>query len=403
MKNKNLILYILLSTIVFSCSERKEIVVRVKVQKMTAFELYNKELAYDVIFDSEEMNMDSLKNKSGQAFLKGVEAFKNKKNTKQAIEFFKSSILIFPQSKTYYELGNALMDLKQEPYLTEAIQAYEVAEYLNFHPLSKIYYKSAIAHFMLSNSRNLRDDERQSYYYQSLSMLRNAFYNGFSDTSMISSDSRISKIVNTADYRSLLTNITAEKLKENNNSLFGLYIKSFPQRSLPFEIPVDKVGMADYTESISYDFAEFIPEMENTTFGREVSHDYFYVAKIADEQAYKAVVYSSISFFGEKMQPVTTNLVTYNKEGKIISRKMLACQCSAEKIKTGKIEKGLITIEDYKRIWESPIDEVPFEKNSVKEYLPMAKAQFKIDDTGKIVDYSTPVIYSDSLKFAKRN
>jgi hypothetical protein len=403
MKKNFLLILILLPTVFFSCTKsKKEVVVKVKLLEMSEDKIYDKQLAYDVIFDLEELNSDSLKKESRKLFLKGVDAFKNKKNPTKAVELFKASIVVYPDAKTYYELGNALSSVNHVRDLEEALNAYNVAEHLDFQPISKINYNIAAINYQLFSLSNDQAEE-SNFYWQSISNLRSAIYNGFSDTSEIRKDRRLASIINTSGYKSMVTEIAAEKLKDNSNGLFALYINSYPIANQPYEIPVTSVDMKNHTESISYDFSEFIPEMENTSFGREVSHDYFYVAKIEDNPQYKAVIYSSVSFFEESMQPVRTNLVTYDPNGKIISRKMFACQCSAEKVKKGKIEDGLIIIEDYSRTWAKPIDEVSFEENSVKDYKLIATAKYKIDDSGHIIDFEVPKNYSDSVFFSYNN
>ncbi len=161
--------------------------------------------------------------------------------------------------------------------------------------------------------------------------------------------------------------------------------------------------MDGYKESISYDFARFIPEMQNTRFGRDVSHDYFYVAKVKETELYTALVYNSISFWGEDMQPVNTTLAVYNNAtGEIISRKPIACQCSAERVRTSSMSNGEIVLEDYNRVWESPITEVSFEENKIKDYISLSKATFTIDDSGKIIDQDVPKNFSDSNMVASK-
>ena len=71
--------------------------------------------------------------------------------------------------------------------------------------------------------------------------------------------------------------------------------------------------MKDYKESVSFDFVKFVPEMENSSFGRDVSHDYYYVANMGGNENYSAFIYTSESFYGEEMQPVHTVLATYDK------------------------------------------------------------------------------------------
>jgi hypothetical protein len=384
--------------LLFNSCDNKEYTLKVRLLHLQQSDIYDKDLVYDVIFDAEENNIDSLKTESRRVFLQGVDFYKNKKKPAVAVDLFKKSILLFPDAKTYYELGSALMDSKEslEDY-KEAIKAFDVADHLKFQPVSSIYYKKACANGLFYNLYNhlSSPEEKDEFLMIAISNLRKAFENGFSDTLALKSDARIKPIVATKEYQKMVLAFQANH-QTDGNSLFSIYSKSFFTNLNKLEIGLENVDMSDYKESISYDFAPFIPEMENTTFSRDVSHDYFYVAKLAETPTYTALVYSSISFYGEYMQPVHTTLAIYNPQGEIISKKLISCQCSAEKVKTAIIDNNKITITDYKRIWEKAIDAVPFEENKIKTYEQIVQAKFSIDENGKIISEEVPENYNDS-------
>jgi hypothetical protein len=376
----------------FGCSPKKEYVAKVKLLTLKEADIYDSEKVYDVIFDAEEQNIDSLKNKSRQLFLQGIDAFKNKKDAAKAVLLFKQSILTFPDAKTYYELGNAKLDAhEKDADLNEAEKAYNVAAFLNFKPLSMLYYKQACA----------ANQKQKTGTFEVSNYLSQAFNNGFSDTSLFYSDKYLRSFVATDQYKNLMADMLINKIRNNPEDLFDVYKKSFPINNASFEIPLDKVDMKDYKQSISYDFAKFIPEMQSSNFGRDVSHDFIFVAKVQEKSNYTAVLYTSINYYGEGMQPVHTKLVTYDNDGNIISDKLFAGQFSAEKVKTGRIDGDEITLQDYKRIWEQPIDKVPFEENAVEKYELVSKATFRINEEGKIMEQSVPSNYMDSVGYTK--
>lgn len=375
-------------------TNKKEYVAKVKLLKLDQDHIYDKEMVSDVIFDSEELDIDSLKVKSRQLFLEGIDEYKNKKNPEKAVALFKESILTFPDAKTYYELGNAKLDIGAKAgdlILGEAENAYEVARFLNFKPAFMIDYKRAC----IRNCQQKKEGEFVMYE------LMDAFSHGFSDTTMLKNDEHLKSFLNDDTYRTLKAKLALIKRQNNAESLFDIYKKSFAAVTTAFEIPVEKVDMKDYKQSISYDFSSFIPEMQTSSFSREVSHDFIFVAKVAEKENYTALLYSSINYYGEDMQPVRTQLVTYDTEGNIISSKLFAGQFSAEKIKTGRIEGDQITLQDYKRVWKEPIDKVPFEENTVDKYELLAKATFRINEEGKILQESVPSNYMDSVIVVK--
>ncbi len=143
---KKYCLFILLTVIYSSCfSPQKDYVVKPKLIRLSPDEIFDERIVSDAIFDAEELATDTLKNKSMRLFLKGVDAYKNKKNPSLAISLFKNSILEFPSPKAYFELGNALLDsdegaILNKIYIDQASKSFEIAEKLKFQPVSMVKY-----------------------------------------------------------------------------------------------------------------------------------------------------------------------------------------------------------------------------------------------------------------------
>lgn len=381
---KNLLPLLLLLTCLGCSHSEKNIVAKVKLQKLNDTSIYDKDLVYDVIFDSQELAVDSLKERSQKLFLSAMDTYINKKDPAAAIPVLKQSILILPDAKAYYELGNALSDKENAAHdYSEALKAYAVAEHLDFNPMYTLHYKMAVA-------SNLQRKKDESPYY-AISYLQQAFKEGFNDTAMLYKDNSLSSVLATEDYKEMYRNLDMNAIAmQNRSGLFASYKNAFHVYRQPFEIDAKSVGNIDNQQRVSFDFAQFIPEMQNTYFGREVSNDYFYVAQVAETPAYTALIYSSVSFYeGDGNEPVTTKIVTYNPDGKIIASKIFAAQFSAEKIKTGRIDNNEITMQDFKRIWLKPIDEVAMEDNQVAKYELMGTSTFRLLDSGDIVEVSS--------------
>jgi hypothetical protein len=369
-------------------------IVKVKLVKLTAENIYDKELIGDFLFDEEEMQVDSLKRKAEKLFLKGIDLYKNKKNAAASIDLFKQSILIFPSAKSYYTLGNALVDAhvgvdsSRNNFVTQSLKAYEVAEYLKFQPLSQLYFHEACA-------ENILRPLDTNFYTPNWDMEK-AFASGFTDTTAVKKNKYLNSIITTGWYKSLIAEMSGKKVHSQKENFFAVYKKSFPVISQPFEITADKVDMSDYKETMSYDFVPFVPEMENTQFGRNVESDYYFVGKIAETPVYTAVIYYSSQDFMGDWQPIYTKLVTYDTAGNIISLRLFACQFTPEKIRAGKIENNIITLQDYKRVWKYKPDSAYVENNAILRLEPLAKATFKLTESGKIIQENVPTNFSDS-------
>lgn len=394
----------LFSLILLSCSETiHETVLKVKIRPFNVEKMYDTEEVENYLFDTKEMDVDSLRDLAREEFLRGIDLFANKKQPDNAITLFKSSIRIFPDAKYYYELGKALIS---QGVLTvadtkESIDALKVAEHLNFQPKYQVNYNLACAYNLLARIETHEGNETY-HSWEVASNLRDAFLGGYSDTAAMLKDNRLSEFTTGKEFRIMLADVNARKQKDGGaNSLFDAFKGAFPQLNGELVIESEMVEMGQYSESISYDFAPFIPEMENTEFGREVSHDYFYVGKLAETPEYVALVYSSVSFWGAEMQPVHTILATYDTKGKLLSRKMIACQCSASKIKIASVKDGQIKVEEINRVWAEPIDKVGFDQNRVEKYDVTATATFAINASGQIENKNVPKEFNDSTLIVK--
>lgn len=394
-------IWLLLCLSHLACSKKKEYKLQVKLLKLNEAELYDAKLVGDVLFDAQELDVDSLKNKSRALFLKGIDLYRNKKQPALALRHFKSSILVFPDAKTYFELGNALTDVNTENSLKEALQAYTVAERIRFQPASSIAFKEATVY--ARSSRLISDkNEKEQMLNQCVNALYTAFVQGYTDTAGIKKDPYLSKVAALPSYKRMLLSLQIKQLKTaDGDQQFSLFKNAFPSMETGFTIGADEVEMKKYRESISYEFARFIPEMQNSSFGRDVSHDFFYVGKVKETEVYTALVYTSVSFEGEAMQPVRTTLAVYdNKTGGLLYSKNISCQCSADRIRSTSVSDGEIVLEDLQRQWEKPITSVSFDENKIVGHTSLSKATLVIQDNGLIEVKQSSGQFSDSLLMA---
>jgi tetratricopeptide (TPR) repeat protein len=387
MKN-TILLYIMVC--ILGCGNDTQYVFKPKYHKLTANTIYDKNMVFDMVFDSEELDTDSLRKKSRALFLRGIDLYKNRHKPVDAIASFKSSILIFPDAKTYYELGNALLETNK---LKEAEDAFVVAERLDFQPISSLHIKKAL----IAYTTYLKDKQGNEYeLYNAISELRNALKQGASP-SLIAKERYLASITETNVYKNMLIDMQARLKQGDQVGLFTLFKNAFREQLPAFDLGTGDVEMKPYNQSISYEFARFIPEMENASFGRDVSHDFYYVGLVKETESYVALLYTSVSFFEEEMQPTRTMLAVYDQEGNLKEQKLVACQCSAEKIRRCSIRNNEVLVEDYLRVWEKPIDKVPFRENRITDHELLAKATFSINDQGNIVNKEVSEGYSDSM------
>lgn len=384
--------------LLLACSQQeKQPKIKVKRLKLTEKDLYKDDLVTDVLFEAEGNNIDSLRKLGRKYFLEGIDYYRNKKMPAMAVRQFKKSLLIIPDPKVYYELGNALV---ANHNLKEAMEAYGMAAVTGFEPRSGAYLKTAAASYMLYKRENIADRYIGATLYNLEKVIT---YAGRLDTVSLYKDPVWAGIQNEPKFREMLISIEARNLNSLDGSLFGLFKRSFTTDVSNLEIAPEAVDMGAYTQSISYEFEQYVPEMQNATFGREVNNDFFYVGKVKETADYVALMYTSVTFSGEEMQPTYTHLVVYNNLGNIVSSKIVSCQCTPEKIKRCIINGDKITVEDYKRVWEKPFQSEGFENNRIQEHQLQNKAVFRITESGEIVDEDVPANYNDTNIFVKGN
>lgn len=364
-----------LGLLMFACNkERVEYKYKVQLKPFTEDEIFMSQSIKTYLFDAEELNTDSLKGIAKKEFLTAIDFYKNKKDLEKAKLHLIKSIMTYPDAKSYYELGN--LYLAQYDAKNNASRAFGIAEDLGYKPVSEIYFKQACTYYKAYESGT--DEYAKS---SSLQYIKRMFDAGAVDTLKIRTDKLLTSITADKEYRVMLASFSGLK---SINSKFEVFSGAFELVQGELVIKKEDAELEQSNVSISYDYSDYIPEMENVSFGRDVSHDFYYVARFNLSPDFVTLVYKSKSFYGEYM-PTSTYLVNYDLGGKVIDKILLACTCSSEKVKCGTVKGTDIVVEEYSRIWEKDLKEVYIGDNVVKEYKPVASMHYSINPSGKIV------------------
>lgn len=362
------------------CSSKENKIQKLKIIPVTFTidDIYKEKLVTDFVFDTYEQNLDSIKKEGRKIFLEGIDAFKNKKDPHEAIKLFKKSILQYPDSKTYYELGNALMDIN---FYSQAIEAYDIAIKLGVQPSAKLYLNA----YQAKEKADFISKDRLEgeFNYFANHYLIEGFKKGVLDSISILQLHNY-KILAEKPYFKELVNKYINQNKSSNELI--VFSNNFPEKLSGFKKDENQVDFYSRENTINYDYSKFIPEMENVEFGRDVSHDFFYEAKVAQTTNYVALIYSSVGYSGEFMSPVQTVISTFDLSGNIISKKTFACSCTFDNIKTGEIIENKIVVKEQKRMWEKPITETRFEENKVIGYELIQTIEYEINEKGEILE-----------------
>lgn len=337
------------------------------------------ELNEDNMFDgpsvkiAAEVNADS-SSVANQLFLNGLDYFRNKGELPEAISLFKASIFKLPTAKSYYELGNAWMELKDYP---NALMAYSTAEKLGYEPFSKLLYNLSCVYAQL-------DELTLAARY-----LEYAIQAGYANFDHIHKDKDLERLRNTyffeEHYQRALGGVS------NHENIFWLQFKQrFPKAKLPMELKQQvHESFFEGLNYIGYDYEKFVPEMRNDKFSREVSKGYYYYAQVAETENYSALIYIEKDEFLEGYAPLCYKLVCYSPTGKIIDKRLIGGRTKfSEPVLVARIEStGKIVVTNLEVEYEKNPEEVGYYENPVKSSREIGKVVYQISEAGKITRF----------------
>ena len=279
------------------------------------------------------------KTESRKQFMLGLDLLANKNKADASIEFFKESIFYYPDEKNYQHLFQAYLKTNK----------FDLAQLVNNAMYDRIEYSEA-----MFNSALLVAAKKDTN--NCIATLNEAVMMGFVFKDRIVNEPLFDFIKDKESYQSLILSTFGndEKLSK---ILFKSFVKSFPDISLPFEMPVDSAKSFSFDHYVNYNYASFVPGMEDGRFSREVSKEYMAIGKFKTEAGF-AFVYKVYEMMADTLNPVETNMVIYDTLGKQISIQEIGCFCSPLQSKGFVVNKDFsITIKQYKTNWESnPLD-----------------------------------------------
>jgi tetratricopeptide (TPR) repeat protein len=347
----------------------KVVVDETKPIRLSAADLFNGEKVRLFLYQNPEANP-----KSNKLFLNALDEFKNKKNLQAASEGFKASIEEYPNSKSFYELGNVYMEMKN---YQDALDAYSLAEKLGYEPFSKVMFNVACAYSQLKN------------FPMSADYLQFAIQAGYVNIDNIEKDEDLANLRDKEPYLFKKNLELALGGVSDVESLYWLQFKrNFVQASFPINMNMEQ-GKVVYDDKnrISYDFERFVNEMRNAQFSREVSKGFYNFVQVAEKNNYVALIYVVKDEFNGENSPLTYRLVTYTKTGKIIDKKEIAGREDySELLKMCTINKDLsFTITNYETTFQKDPNEEGYEDNPIVSKKKIDTEKYRIDASGKIL------------------
>lgn len=323
--------------------------------------------------DSIEVALDSAsglqKAEGRKYFLQAVDMMVNKKNAQGSIEFFKESIFYYPNAKSYFFLAKADMETGN---LDEADKALGVASEEAYTPYSEISYAYAVIAAMRKDSSCLAMlDEAVSQY-------------GFLDKDRITNEKAFDFIRNSAGFTAMLVNTFNDDAKLKA-LLFKNYLKVFPDLNAPYVSPVDSASRYNFDHYINYDYAVFIPGMEDGRFSRDVSNEYLFVGKLKLNGGSQAVIYKTVLAIADTLNPVKTYVMVYDSLGNVKDSEMIGCYCSpTESVAYTIKEDNSIESTGYHYTWKFDPLEKGYAGNEVTSRNADKPSTLKLTGSGTI-------------------
>jgi tetratricopeptide (TPR) repeat protein len=338
-----------------------------------------KELTENDIFAGDIVKLMLTQNLPGateanKLFLEAIDRYKNKQDAEGSIALFVKSICKKPDSRSYYEMGNACLETGE---IDRSIQCFEMAEKLGYEPFSKVLYNLACAYSMKE-----KYDESAQYLEASLQA-------GYSNLDHIAKDNDLEKLRKNDSWNYDQAMKRGMKGMSNAKALFWLqFRKPFAKVSFPFALDGEK---RKYTEEdrISFDFEKYVSEMRNERFSREVGASFYAATEIYSNDKFIALVYAEEdAYMDEGTSPIVYRLVTYTPEGKLIDKQFVAGhKLLDQELRTAKFNKDrTIEVRVFHIEYEKDVEEHGYYDNKVKSRTEAGDAMlWRIDENGNIV------------------
>lgn len=364
------IIAICLISVLTFCSGEKQTVNETNQNKFVS-----KRLSENAIFikDSIEYGrlvVSSLQiDESRKSFLKGMDLLVNKKNPKESIGLFKDAIRYFPDERYYFYLTKGFIALNDaDNARTSNIMC---SEY-NYQPYYEVAFNDALISAISKDTSICLDN------------LNGAIYEGFLNKDRIVNEKLFDFIRDDARYISMIVN-TFNDDKKLRAMLFNNYLKLMSDLTLPFIELKDSVANHSNDKYINYDYAVFIPEMEDGRFSRDVTNEYIYVGKIKLENNYHAVVYKTYFAIADTLNPTKTYVITYDSVGTVIDNEIIGCFCSPTTSQAFTINADM-TIEsnEYTYKWKNDPIERGYAGNQIESFEVSKAKQIQLGEFGTI-------------------
>ncbi len=361
-----------ISILAVSCGEPVAPIHEKIIEKLIPVEITEADLFSGNKIMSFLKNEEKQIKESNSLFLRGLDAFRNKKKLDSASIYFKESLLKEPTAQTYYELGNLYMSQKK---FDDALLSYNMAEQLNYEPFSKILYNKACIFSLL-------EKEEQSAQY-----IEYAIQAGYSNFNHIRKDSDLANVRKTWQFEAALKK--GLRGVANSENLFWLqFKKQFAHIPLPYDLVESKSyeQLRQEHETISYEYEKYIAEMRDEAFSREVGKIFYYHSIPYETEKYVALIYVIRDDFMHESYPMLYRIATFTHEGKLIDKRIISGQKNMDSPRMrASVERDGLRINTFEVEYEKDTDKHGYYDNPIINETKINATFLTISESGKLV------------------
>jgi hypothetical protein len=309
-------------------------------------------------------------------------------DTAAGIELFKSSILLQPTAKAYFELAGALLSTRQ---YDEGLEALSMAEALGYSPMANVMFRYAYAYANKPDDKGSLPNSGYVVRYMEL-----AIQMGYAHPRQFLQRDLFPDAARKTDYDVVFTNaLSGGSARDPAKPLWDAYEAQFPEIGLPLVIDLPWMQKHKLDAAIDFQYEKFIPDMRDAKFDREGGTTYYYLARIHQDQAFVALLYGEVDDMveGDESQLPLCTLVTYDRQGKLIDQMAVA----GRKVLSGpylvfSIQPDLkFRVQGFKDVYKDDPDTAGYENNPVIRQDPESAEYYQIAANGKFQPTDAPL------------
>ncbi len=322
---------------------------------------------------------ETQKIRSGTYLQKALSLFSEQK-IEDCMQHLVQSISNYPTPEAYLGLGNSNLELG---YYEDAIDAYHMAEWLNYEPLSDIYYHMAAAYF--KDQTDLDGKNRAIKY------LKLALDNGYENWAHFASNEKFGKYRYQEEYINLFLKHFQDQFPNKDQALFQLFVHLFPEQDLPVEVLLGELNSEEQLGN-PYPMSRRLHYLVKRNSKQQFHpQDQFFFKTILEEtDRYYTIIYQRVPkpTYKNKLRKGSTyfDIATYTKNGRMIDQVRFAGNINPLAFKAGIVNKNKeIEVIQYKATWQQEYRKYGSTNNQIEHFDYLSTKGYMIGKNGRFV------------------